>query len=81
MGQKVDLSTLLLTKSDVEKLVTIKDGIEAVRSVFREHALGKTKTYPRVHIPFEQFHGTIGYLEAAVDSLDSSASKIASLYL
>jgi alanine dehydrogenase len=76
----VDLSTLLLTKSDVEKLVTIKDSIEAVRSVFREHALGKTKTYPRVHIPFEEFHGTIGYLEAAVDSLDSSASKIASLY-
>ena len=76
----MDLSTLLLTKSDVEKLVTIKEAIDAVRSVFREHALGKTKTYPRVHIPFEEFHGTIGYLEAAVDSLDSSASKIASLY-
>jgi alanine dehydrogenase len=76
----VDLSTLLLTKSDVEKLVIIRDAIDAVRSVFREHALGKTKTYPRVHIPFEEFHGTIGYLEAAVDSLGSSASKIASLY-
>lgn len=77
---KMDQSTLLLTKYDVEQLVSIRDAIEAVRNVFREHGLGKTKSYPRVHIPFEEYHGTIGYLEAAVDSLDSSASKIASLY-
>ena len=76
----MDLSTLLLTKSDVENLVSIRDATEAVRSVFKEHGMGKTKSYPRVHIPFEEFNGTIGYLEAAVDSLDSSASKIASLY-
>jgi len=76
----VDLSTLLLTKSDVESLVSMRDAIDAVRSVFREHGLGKTKTYPRVHIPFDQYNGTIGYLEGAVDSLDSSVSKIASLY-
>jgi alanine dehydrogenase len=76
----VDLSTLLLRKTDVENLVSMDDAIEAVRSVFIEHAQGKTKSYPRVHIPFDEHEGSIGYLEAAVDNLGISVSKIASLY-
>ncbi|MFI5420493.1 MAG: ornithine cyclodeaminase family protein [Nitrososphaerales archaeon] len=76
----MDLSTLLLSRSEVEKLVSMKDAIEALRSVFTEHAAGKTKTYPRVHIPFDEYDGSIGYLEAAVDNLGMSISKIASLY-
>lgn len=74
------METILLTKSEVEDLITMRDAIEAVRNVFREHQEGRTKSYPRVHIPFEQYHGSIGYMEAAVDSLGSSVSKIASLY-
>jgi len=58
----------------------MKDAVEALRSVFMEHAQGKTKTYPRVHIPFDDYDGSIGYLEAAVDNLGMSISKIASLY-
>jgi len=76
----VDLSTLLLNKTEVENLVSMKDSIDAMRSVFREHAEGRTKTYPRVHIPFDEHQGSIGYMEAAVDALDVSVSKIASLY-
>ena len=68
----MDLSTLLLSRSEVEKLVSMKDAIEALRLVFMEHAAGKTKTYPRVHIPFDEYDGSIGYLEAAVDNLGMS---------
>ncbi len=76
----MDLSTLLLTRGEIEKLVSMKDAIEALRSVFAAHAAGRTKTYPRVHIPFNQYDGSIGYMEAAVDNLGISISKIASLY-
>jgi alanine dehydrogenase len=58
----------------------MKDAVESIRNVFREHYLGRTKTYPRVHIPFDQYNGTIGYMEASVDALGSSAAKIVGLY-
>jgi alanine dehydrogenase len=74
------VETLLLTKSEVEGLIGMRDAIEALRNVFIEHQEGRTKSYPRVHIPFEQYYGSIGYMEAAVDSLGYSVSKIASLF-
>jgi alanine dehydrogenase len=74
------METILLTKSEVEGLIGMRDAIEALRNVFIEHQEGRTKSYPRVHIPFEQYHGSIGYMESAVDSLGCSVSKIASLY-
>ncbi|MEM3684531.1 MAG: ornithine cyclodeaminase family protein [Conexivisphaerales archaeon] len=77
---KADTDTLLLTRSDIEKIVTMKEAIGAMRDVFSLHAKKSTKSYPRVHIPFEQHNGSIGYMESAVDSMGFSACKVASLY-
>jgi len=76
----LNTETLLLTRGEVESLIQMKDAIEVMKKVFAQHQEGRTKSYPRVHIPFDQYNGSIGYMEAAVDSLESSVSKIASLY-
>lgn len=78
--EKVKTSTLLIPMSQVEQIASMNEAVEAIRKVFREHHYRRTKTYPRVHIPFDSYNGTIGYMEAAVDTLDSSAIKIVGLY-
>lgn len=80
MSKLSQASTILLSRSELTGLVSIKEAIESIRTVFKEHELGRTKTYPRVHIPFNQYEGTIGYMEAGVDRLGASASKIVGLY-
>ena len=71
----MDLSTLLLSRSEVEKLVSMKDAIEALRSVFMEHSVGKTKTYPRVHIPFDEYEWIYWLSGGPVDNLGMSISE------
>jgi alanine dehydrogenase len=73
---KSKTSSLLLKRSEVEGIISMRDAIEAVRNVFMEHHHGRTKMPHRIHIQFPQYNGTIGYMEAAVDSLGVSACKV-----
>ena len=58
--------TLVLTRSDLESVLTMKDNIEVLEEAFRQHALGNVKMPVRPTITLEESGGFIGYMPAYV---------------
>ncbi len=62
------METLILTKKDVENLLTMRETIEAVERAFRLHGEGKTQMPPKIYLNFEE-----GDLRAMPAYLDGKA--------
>ena len=64
---------LVLTRSDMESVLTMKDNIEVLEQAFREYALGNVKMPLRPTISLDEFHGAIffmpGYVGGGMNAL------------
>jgi len=57
---------LILTKNDMEKVMTMRENIEVLEQAFKEHAQGNVKMPLRPVIPLEEFYGRISFMPAYV---------------
>lgn len=72
------MKTLLLTASDIEKILNMKDVLEAVEFAFREYGLGKTIMPPKLYLDLRKFNGDFRAMPAYVGG--SAGLKWVSVY-
>jgi alanine dehydrogenase len=71
---------LLLTRRDVESVLTMKDTIEAVEDAFRELGQGTADMPLRSVIRPGKHGGSINYMPAYLGGMDALAIKVVSVY-
>lgn len=71
---------VLLTRSDLESMVTMKDVMEVVEEGFRQYAMGTVRMPIRPVIRVEKYNGMILYMPAYVGGIDALAVKVVSVY-
>jgi len=71
---------LLLAKSDLESILTMKDVMEAVEEAFRQYAMGTVKMPLRPVINIEKYNGMMLYMPAYIGGMDALAVKVVSIY-
>ncbi len=71
---------LLLSRSDLEKLISMKEVIESVERAFLELYNGKAKVPLRTIIEVEKHNGFILYMPSYLEDSEALAVKVVSLY-
>lgn len=71
---------LLLSRSDLESVLTMEDVMEAVEEGFRQFALGNVKMPLRPVIRIEKSNGSINCMPAYVGGINALAVKVVSNY-
>lgn len=71
---------LLLTKSDIQKIFTMKDAIEADKKAFRIFSEGGSVVPLRTNISVPRFDGQALFMPGYVEALDSIGVKIVSVF-
>jgi len=71
---------LLLSRKDVESVLTMKDTIEAVEKAFREHALGTVNLPLRPTIRVEKHKGSVLFMPAYIGEMGALGMKVVSIY-
>jgi len=67
---------LILTKSEVESLLSMKETIEAVEEAFREKGMGKVQMPPKSYVFFKEFNGDFRVMPAYLESIGAAGVKI-----
>jgi ornithine cyclodeaminase/alanine dehydrogenase len=71
---------LLLARSDLESVLTMKDVMEAVEEGFRQYGIGTVEMPIRSSIRIGKYDGTMLYMPAYIGGMDALAVKIVSVY-
>jgi len=71
---------LLLTRKDLERVLSMKDVIEAVEKAFLELYHGKAKVPLRTILEVEKHDGFLLYMPSYLESSEALAVKVVSLY-
>jgi alanine dehydrogenase len=72
------MKTRLLTASDISKIITMKDVLEAVETAFRDYGLGRAQMPPKLYLTLPQFNGDFRAMPAFVEG--SAGIKWVSVY-
>lgn len=72
--------TLILTAEQVEKLLDMKEVIEAVEGAFRFKGLGKVQMPAKVYLDFPRYNGDLRTMPSYVEDLDTAAVKIVNVH-
>ena len=72
--------TLILTAKQVEKLLDMKEVIDAVEGAFRFKGLGKVQMPPKVYLDFPKYTGDLRTMPSYVEDLDTAAVKIVNVH-
>lgn len=67
--------TLILGRSDIEGLLTVREYNEAVEEAFRAHGLGKYIMEPKMHIIIPKYHGEWEAMPSYCEQPETSACK------
>jgi len=67
---------LLLTKSEVEQLLSMRETIEAVEEAFKAKGMGKVQMPPKSYIFFREFNGDFRVMHAYLENLGAAGVKI-----
>jgi len=70
--------TLILTRQDVEKVLSMELTLEAVEEAFRDHGHGRTQIPDRPVLVLEEYHGIIGVMPAYMERLCAAGVKLIS---
>lgn len=76
MIHDVKVKTLVLTARQVERLLDMREVIEAVEGAFRYKGLGKVQMPAKVYLDFPKYGGDLRTMPSYVEDLDISAVKI-----
>lgn len=71
---------LLLSRSDIKKVFTMKDAIEADKLAFRIFSEGKSEVPLRTNIQAPKHDGVFLFMPAYVEELDTAAVKIINIF-
>lgn len=67
---------LILTRSEVESLLSMKETIEAVEEAFREKGMDKVQMPPKSYVFFKEFNGDFRVMPAYLESIGAAGVKI-----
>ncbi|MDR1800289.1 MAG: ornithine cyclodeaminase family protein [Lachnospiraceae bacterium] len=71
---------LLLTRSDIEKIFTMKDAIEADKQAFSLFSQGRSEVPIRTQIPAPKANGTFLFMPSYVPDMDVAALKVVNIF-
>lgn len=71
---------LLLNREDIKKVFTMKDSIEAVKQAFILYSAGKSEVPLRTNIQVPKHNGTLLFMPAFVDEMDTASLKIVNIF-
>jgi len=74
------LKILLLSRKDVEKIVSMREVIEAVEEAFRAKGLGKVQMPPKSYIYFNCFQGDFRVMPAYLEDMGAAGVKIVNVH-
>jgi len=74
------LKILLLSRKDVEKIVSMREVIEAVEEAFRAKGLGKVQMPPKSYIYFNRFQGDFRVMPAYLEDMGAAGVKIVNVH-
>jgi len=68
-------TTLILTKSQIGKLVDIKRAIRAIEKAFKEYAKGKTQMPPKIYLDLKKYSGDFRAMPAYLEGQNACILK------
>lgn len=71
---------LLLSKSDIKKVFTMRDAIEADKEAFKIYTEGKSVVPLRTNIPAPKEEGSMLFMPGYIEDLDCAGVKIVSVF-
>ena len=71
---------LLLTDADVERLLSMREAIDAVEKAFGEYARGSVLMPPRSTMMMDRFGGSVSLMPSYLKEANALATKIISIY-
>ena len=74
------MKILLLSRKDVEKIVSMREVIEAVEEAFRAKGLGKVQMPPKSYIYFNRFQGDFRVMPAYLEDTGAAGVKIVNVH-
>jgi alanine dehydrogenase len=74
------MKALFITRSEIEKLVRMKDFIQAVENVFKSKSLGKTQMPAKLYVCFKKYGGDFRTMPAYIEDLDAAGVKIVNVH-
>ncbi|MEM2192330.1 MAG: alanine dehydrogenase [Candidatus Hadarchaeales archaeon] len=70
------MKVLFLSRSEVEKLLSMKEAIKAVEAAFRAKGLGKAQMPPKSYVFFPKYNGDFRVMPAYLENLNAAGVKI-----
>lgn len=74
------MKTLVLTESQVKRLLTMDEVIEAVELAFAEKGLNRTQMPPKLYIFYQKYNGDLRAMPSYLEDLDISAVKVVNVH-
>jgi len=74
------LKILLLSRKDVEEIISMREVIEAVEEAFRAKGLGKVQMPPKSYIYFNRYQGDFRVMPAYLEDIDAAGVKIVNVH-
>lgn len=78
MGAK--LKVLLLSRREVDELISMTEVIEAVEAAFRAKGLGNAQMPPKSYVFFERYGGDFRVMPACLEDIDAAGVKIVNVH-
>ncbi len=74
------MKVLLLSRADVEGLISMREAIEAVEEAFRAKGLGKVQMPPKLYVYFDRYGGDFRTMPAYLEELDAAGVKVVNVH-
>lgn len=72
----VKMKVLLLSREEIEGLISMKEAIKAVENAFRAKGLGKVQMPPKTYIYFQKYDGDFRVMPAYLQEMGAAGVKI-----
>ena len=74
------MKILLLSRKDIEEIISMREVIEAVEEAFRAKGLGKVQMPPKSYIYFNRYQGDFRVMPAYLEDIDAAGVKIVNVH-
>ncbi len=74
------MKVLLLSRREVDKLISMRETIEAVEEAFRAKGLGKVQMPPKSYVFFNRYQGDFRVMPAYLEDMEAAGVKIVNVH-
>jgi alanine dehydrogenase len=71
---------LIISDSEVRRLLNMEETIETVEQVFREKGYGRTQMPPKMYLTFDEYRGDVRVMPSFLQTMDSAGVKIVNVH-